>query len=97
MLLWALSSPLHVSQKNDEYSSLPGESVPTETVTPLKAVGKHVFDVAFICFADECLLSEFSLSLWALFGQDMTVIRFIVKYFFLSRHFEPFLCALVGL
>ncbi len=72
-------------------------SVPNEKKSSLKVVGKHVFNVSFIGLTDEILFSEPSLSLRALLGQDVAVIRFIVKYLFLSCHFEPLLGSFVCL
>ncbi len=60
-------------------------------------IGKHIFNVSFIRFADKVLFSEIPLSFRALFGQDVAVIRFIVKYLFLSCHFEPLLGSFVCL
>lgn len=63
----------------------------------LKAAGKHGFNVFFIRCADEALFSQLSLSLRALFGQNVAFIRFISNYLFLSRHFEPLLGSFVCL
>ena len=74
-----------------------GGVFPNEKTVSLKTVGKHIFNVSFIRLTDEFLFSEFPLSFGALFGQNVAVIRFIVKYLFLSCYFEPLLGSFVCL